>query len=490
VDREVFEKLKAEGYQRVPVYRSILADLDTPLSVYLKLADCPDSYLLESVEGGETWGRFSIIGLPCKRRYALSGTMLTIYEDGIGIHREQVADPLEYVSQLQNEFHTAQMDELPVFTGGLVGYFGYEIVQRFEPRLVDVNKTDELGTPEMVLLLSEEVAVFDNLAGRLFLVVNIDPSRPKAWDFAQSRLDDLEHRLRAESPGYGEPVARESVAEKDFHYGFSRGDFIGAVEKSKEYILSGDVFQVVLSQRMSVPFQARPLDVYRALRALNPSPYMYFIDLGDTQIVGSSPEVLVRVQNRQLTLRPIAGTRHRGDTAEEDLRLEQELLNDPKERAEHIMLIDLGRNDAGRVSKTGTVHLTDNMIVERYSHVMHIVSQVVGELAEGLTSTDAIRSSFPAGTLSGAPKIRAMEIINELEPVRRNVYAGAVGYINWHDETDLAIAIRTAVIKDGMLHVQAGAGIVADSDPEKEWEETMNKGRALIAAVNSASMGL
>jgi anthranilate synthase component 1 len=490
VDREVFEKLKAEGYQRVPVYRSILADLDTPLSVYLKLADCPDSYLLESVEGGETWGRFSIIGLPCKRRYALSGTMLTIYEDGIGIHREKVADPLEYVSQLQNEFHTAQMDELPVFTGGLVGYFGYEIVQRFEPRLVDVNKTDELGTPEMVLLLSEEVAVFDNLAGRLFLVVNIDPSRPKAWDFAQSRLDDLEHRLRAESPGYGEPVARESVAEKDFHYGFSRGDFIGAVEKSKEYILSGDVFQVVLSQRMSVPFQARPLDVYRALRALNPSPYMYFIDLGDTQIVGSSPEVLVRVQNRQLTLRPIAGTRHRGDTAEEDLRLEQELLNDPKERAEHIMLIDLGRNDAGRVSKTGTVHLTDNMIVERYSHVMHIVSQVVGELAEGLTSTDAIRSSFPAGTLSGAPKIRAMEIINELEPVRRNVYAGAVGYINWHDETDLAIAIRTAVIKDGMLHVQAGAGIVADSDPEKEWEETMNKGRALIAAVNSASMGL
>jgi anthranilate synthase component 1 len=490
VDREVFEKLKAEGYQRVPVYRSILADLDTPLSVYLKLADCPDSYLLESVEGGETWGRFSIIGLPCKRRYALSGTMLTIYEDGIGIHREKVADPLEYVSQLQNEFHTAQMDELPVFTGGLVGYFGYEIVQRFEPRLVDVNKTDELGTPEMVLLLSEEVAVFDNLAGRLFLVVNIDPSRPKAWDFAQSRLDDLEHRLRAESPGYGEPVARESVAEKDFHYGFSRGDFIGAVEKSKEYILSGDVFQVVLSQRMSVPFQARPLDVYRALRALNPSPYMYFIDLGDTQIVGSSPEVLVRVQNRQLTLRPIAGTRHRGDTAEEDLQLEQELLNDPKERAEHIMLIDLGRNDAGRVSKTGTVHLTDNMIVERYSHVMHIVSQVVGELAEGLTSTDAIRSSFPAGTLSGAPKIRAMEIINELEPVRRNVYAGAVGYINWHDETDLAIAIRTAVIKDGMLHVQAGAGIVADSDPEKEWEETMNKGRALIAAVNSASMGL
>ena len=490
MDREVFESLKAEGYNRVPVYRSVLADLDTPLSVYLKLADGPDAYLLESVEGGETWGRFSIIGLPCSRRYALSGTRLVTYQDGVGIHQQEVPDPLEYVSRLQKDFRAPRMPELPVFTGGLVGYFGYEVVQRFEPRLVDEAKYDELGTPDMVLLLSEEVAVFDNLAGRLFLVVNVDPAMPDAWDFAQGRLDELAHRLRSASTGYGDPLSNGQVAEKDFHYGFSRENFIKAVEKSKEYILSGDAFQVVLSQRMSVPFRSRPLDVYRALRALNPSPYMYFIDLGDTQIVGSSPEVLVRVQNRQVTLRPIAGTRHRGDSEEEDLLLEAELLNDPKERAEHIMLIDLGRNDAGRVSTTGTVKVTDNMVVERYSHVMHIVSQVVGELAEGLTATDAIRSSFPAGTLSGAPKIRAMEIINELEPVRRNVYAGAVGYINWHDDTDLAIAIRTAVIKDGTLHVQAGAGIVADSDPENEWEETMNKGRALIAAVNSASMGL
>jgi anthranilate synthase component 1 len=285
-------------------------------------------------------------------------------------------------------------------------------------------------------------------------------------------------------------VKHPAVYEEDFHYGFSREDFIHAVRQSKEYILSGDIFQVVLSQRMSVPFKARSLDVYRALRALNPSPYMFYIDLGDTQIVGSSPEVLVRVQQRQVTLRPIAGTRHRGETPEEDHRLEEELLNDPKECAEHLMLIDLGRNDVGRVAKTGSVHVTDNMVIERYSHVMHIVSQVDGELAEGLTATDAIRSSFPAGTLSGAPKIRAMEIINELEPVRRNVYAGAVGYISWHDDTDLAIAIRTAVIKDGMLHVQAGAGIVADSNPATEWEETMNKGRALIAAVNSAVAGL
>jgi anthranilate synthase component 1 len=490
VDREVFEELKAEGYNRIPVYRSVLADLDTPLSVYLKLADSPDAYLLESVEGGETWGRFSIIGLPCKRRYALSGTRLTTFENGAGIDQQDVEDPLEYVSRLQREFQAPRLEELPVFTGGLVGYFGYEIVQRFESRLIDDDKPDELETPEMVLLLSEEGAVFDNLAGRLFLVVNIDPSAPDAWDTAQNRLDELNHRLRGNSSGYGEVVSRETVAEEDFHYGFSRSDFIAAVRQSKEYILSGDIFQVVLSQRMSVPFNARPLDVYRALRALNPSPYMFFIDLGDTQIVGSSPEVLVRVQHRQVTLRPIAGTRHRGETAEEDQRLEEELLNDPKERAEHLMLIDLGRNDAGRVAKTGTVKVTDNMVIERYSHVMHIVSQVDGELADGLTSADAIRSSFPAGTLSGAPKIRAMEIINELEPVRRNVYAGAVGYINWHDDTDLAIAIRTAVIKDGVLHVQAGAGIVADSDPEKEWEETMNKGRALIAAVNSASMGL
>ncbi|MBT8048072.1 MAG: anthranilate synthase component I [Gammaproteobacteria bacterium] len=490
MEREDFERLRAGGYNRIPVYRSVLADLDTPLSVYLKLADGPDAYLLESVEGGETWGRFSIIGLPCTRRYSLSGKKLTTFENGAGTHREEVADPLKYVSELQSAFNAPRLPELPVFTGGLVGYFGYEIVQQFEPRLLDETKPDELNTPDMVLLLSEEVAVLDNLAGRLFLVVNIDPNQPQAWDRAQARLDELAQQLRGSSSGYGIPVVHDSVAERDFHYGFSRGDFIRAVEKSKEYILSGDIFQVVLSQRMSVPFKARPLDVYRALRALNPSPYMYFIDLGDTQIVGSSPEVLVRVQNRKVTLRPIAGTRHRGDTSEEDQRLEEELLNDPKERAEHIMLIDLGRNDAGQVSRIGSVKVTDSMVIERYSHVMHIVSQVDGELADGLSSADAIRSSFPAGTLSGAPKIRAMEIINELEPVRRNVYAGAVGYINWHDDTDLAIAIRTAVIKDGYLHVQAGAGIVADSDPEKEWEETMNKGRALIAAVNSASMGL
>ncbi|MDT8319544.1 MAG: anthranilate synthase component I [Xanthomonadales bacterium] len=490
MDRDVFEQLKTDGYNRIPVYRSVLADLDTPLSVYLKLADGPDTYLLESVEGGETWGRYSFIGLPCRRRYALTGTRMTTFESGKGVREQEVGDPLEYVARLQAQFRVPRLEELPVFTGGLVGYLGYEMVQRFEPRLIDDAKPDELNTADMVLLLSEEVAVFDNLAGRLYLIVNIDPSRPDAWNDAQGRLDQLVQRLREGGPAYGEPLAAEPVAGQVFEFGFSREDFVEAVKKSKEYILSGDIFQVVLSQRMSVPFVARPLDVYRALRALNPSPYMFFIDLGDAQIVGSSPEVLVRVQNRKMTLRPIAGTRHRGENPQEDHRLEQELLNDPKERAEHLMLIDLGRNDAGRVARTGTVKVTDNMVIERYSHVMHIVSQVEAELADGLAAVDAIRASFPAGTLSGAPKIRAMEIINELEPVRRNVYAGAVGYISWHDDTDLAIAIRTAVIKDGMLHVQAGAGIVADSDPNQEWEETMNKGRALMAAVNSAATGL
>ncbi len=490
VDREEFETLKSEGYNRIPVYRSVLADLDTPLSVYIKLADAPGAYLFESVEGGETWGRYSIIGLPCRNRYSLTGTRLTWWEDGQAVNHRKVNDPLAFVSELQLEFRSPCLPELPLFTGGLVGYFGYELVQRFESRLVDQGKRDELGTPDMVLLESDEVAVFDNLAGRLYLVVNVDPRQTNGWQTAQSRLDELTRKLRELGSGYGPVPQAKQVVPESIHLGFDKADFIAAVKKSQEYILSGDIFQVVLSQRMSVPFSARPLDVYRALRVLNPSPYMFFIDLGDTQVVGSSPEVLVRVQHRKVTLRPIAGTRPRGATPEEDKRLEKDLLADPKECAEHLMLIDLGRNDVGRVSKIGSVKVTDQMVIERYSHVMHIVSQVEGELADGLTAVDAIRSAFPAGTLSGAPKIRAMEIINELEPIRRNIYAGAVGYINWQDDTDLAIAIRTAVIRNGMLHIQAGAGIVADSDPEAEWQETLNKGKALIAAVNSASEGL
>ncbi len=486
----MFESLRSQGYNRIPVYRSVLADLDTPLSVYLKLAEGPDTYLLESVEGGETWGRYSFIGLPCRQRFELRGKRLTSYENGQAVRAEEVDDPLDYIARLQATFNAPRLAELPVFAGGLVGYFGYELVQRFEPRLHDDDKSDELGTPEMVQLISEEIAVFDNLAGRLFLIVNVDPAMPKAWEKAQQRLDELSDRLWQGNEGYGKPEVGKAISEDEYHYEFSREDFIAAVNRSKDYIVAGDIFQVVLSQRMSVPFSARPLDVYRALRALNPSPYMFYLNLEDTQIVGASPEVLVRVQDRRVTLRPIAGTRHRGADAAEDQILAAELLNDPKECAEHLMLIDLGRNDVGRVARTGTVEVTEKMVIERYSHVMHIVSQIEGELDEGRETVDAIRSSFPAGTLSGAPKIRAMEIINELEPIRRNIYAGAVGYISWQQDTDLAIAIRTAVIRGGMLHVQAGAGIVADSDPELEWEETMNKGRALIAAVNHASEGL
>jgi len=490
VNKEQFEQLCSQGYNRIPVYRCVMADLDTPLSVYLKLAEGRNSYLFESVEGGETWGRYSIIGLPCRRRYTVRGNTLLVTDNGRLISEETVSDPLARIAELKDEFNIPQLDELPLFSGGLVGFFAYETVRLIEPRLAAGDKQDELGTADIELLLSEEVAVLDNLEGRLWLIVHADPAQPEAYEQAQRRLEILEQRLRLSGTGYGLRVSGDAIEEQDFSYGFNREDFVAAVDKSKEYILAGDIFQVVLSQRMSVPYKARPLDVYRSLRALNPSPYMYFIDLGETQIIGSSPEVLVRVQNRRVTLRPIAGTRHRGASVAEDQALAEELLADPKERAEHLMLIDLGRNDAGRVAKTGSVEMTDQMVIERYSHVMHIVSEVQADLAEGLCAMDAIRAAFPAGTLSGAPKIRAMEIINELEPIKRNIYAGAVGYISWHDDTDLAIAIRTAVIHEGKLHVQAGAGIVADSDAEKEWEETRSKGRALITAVDRASRGL
>ncbi len=490
MDKPSFDQLNDGTCNRIPVWRTVLADLDTPLSVFLKLCDGPDSYLFESVEGGETWGRYSIIGLPCRRRYTIEGHRMSVFDFGEQVAEETLDDPLARIAELQTTFQVPRVAELPLFTGGLVGYFGYETVQLLEPRLDVAAKPDELGTADAVLLLSEEVAVFDNLEGRLWLIVNVDPADPDAWARSQRRLDNLEHRLRSGSTGYGLAVPGAPIDEADFHYGLSRDAFIAAVERSKEYIRAGDVFQVVLSQRMSVPFKVRPLDVYRALRALNPSPYMYFIDLGDTQIVGSSPEVLVRVQNRRVTVRPIAGTRPRGATPEADRALAEELLADPKERAEHLMLIDLGRNDVGRIASSGSVEVTDCMVIERYSHVMHIVSQVEGELAPGLGAMDAIRAAFPAGTLTGAPKIRAMEIIDELEPVRRNIYAGAVGYLSWHDDADLAIAIRTAVIRGGKLHVQAGAGIVADSDAETEWEETRNKGRALLTAVDRASRGL
>ena len=484
-----FQQHAADGCTLVPVVREILSDLDTPLSVYLKLADGPHTYLFESVEGGERFGRYSIIGLPARRTVSFRGHAMEVREHGQVVESRQVEDPFAEVEALRASYSVPKLDGLPGFTGGLVGWFGFECIGYIEPRLAGGDKRDELGTPDIYLMLSEELAVFDNLKGRLYLVVHADPCEPGAWDAAQARLDALVDKLR--QPGsYPVPLGRDVLDESHFVSGFTREGFIAAVEKSKEYIRAGDVFQVVLSQRLSVPFNARPVDVYRALRALNPSPYMYFLDTGQVQVVGSSPEILVRLQAGQVTVRPIAGTRPRGATPAEDLALEQDLLADPKELAEHVMLIDLGRNDVGRVSEAGSVEVGERFVIERYSHVMHIVSEVTGTLQPGLSYADVLRATFPAGTVSGAPKIRALEVVGELEPIRRNVYAGSIGYIGWHGDADTAIAIRTAVIKDGRLHVQAGAGIVYDSDPQKEWDETMNKGRALFRAVAQAAKGL
>ncbi len=490
ISLEQFNAYAAEGYNRIPVAREVLSDLDTPLSVYLKLADGPYAYLFESVQGGENWGRHSIIGLPCRRVYSLRGHTLSVEELGEVVETRELTDPLAEIEALRRQYRVPPMADMPAFSGGLVGYFGFETIGWIEPRFAMDDKPDQLGTPDALLMLSEEVAVFDNLKGRLYLIVHADPAQPQAYAQACRRLDQLAFRLRHSGSSYPEMLDPKPLDESDFVSGFSREGFEDAVRRAQEYIRAGDIFQVVLSQRLSVPFRARPVDVYRALRSLNPSPYMYFLDLGATQIVGSSPEILVRQQHGKVVLRPLAGTRPRGATPEEDLALEAELLADPKERAEHLMLIDLGRNDVGRVSRTGTVKLTESFVVERYSHVMHIVSQVEGELRDGLNSMDVLKASFPAGTVSGAPKIRALEVIRELEPIKRNIYAGAIGYIGWDGDTDTAIAIRTAVIQDGRLHVQAGAGIVFDSDPGKEWEETMNKGRALFRAVAKAASGL
>ncbi|QQQ02319.1 anthranilate synthase component I [Lysobacter enzymogenes] len=490
ISHELFQQQAADGYTRIPVVREVLSDLDTPLSVYLKLADGPHTYLFESVEGGERFARYSIIGLPAQRVYAFAGHALFVTENGELVDSRTVDDPFAEVERLRAEHKVPKIDGLPGFAGGLVGWFGFECIQYIEPRLAGGDKPDELGTPDILLMQSEEVAVFDNLKGRLYLIVHADPSQPQAYARANRRLDQLVHRLRIGGPGYPETLDSVGLDEGDFVSGFTREGFIDAVERSKELIRAGDIFQVVLSQRLSVPFKARPVDVYRALRALNPSPYMYFLDVGGTQVVGSSPEILVRLQGEEVTVRPIAGTRPRGKTVDEDHALEAELLADPKERAEHLMLIDLGRNDVGRVSKAGTVEVGEQFVIERYSHVMHIVSEVTGRLKDGMSYADVLRATFPAGTVSGAPKIRALEVIREFEPVKRNVYSGAVGYIGWHGDADTAIAIRTAVIQDGRLHVQAGAGIVYDSDPQKEWEETMNKGRALFRAVAEAARGL
>lgn len=487
---EEFESLAEQGYNRIPIAREVLADLDTPLSTYLKLADAPYSYLFESVHGGEKWGRYSIIGLPCETVVRITGKEIEVRTNGKLVDSCTSDDPLSWIEQFKQQYKVPDIDGLPRFNGGLVGYFGYDTVRYIEPRLGDCPNPDLIGCPDILLMVSDDLIVFDNLSGRLFLIVHADPSDDNAYQNAQKALDTLTRHLRTSTPKYNESHTSKTVNEDDFVSGFTHDGFIKAVETAKQYITDGDIMQVVLSQRLSIPFTAQSMDLYRALRTLNPSPYMYYLNLEDFHIVGSSPEILVRMEDDEVTVRPIAGTRPRGKTPEEDLALEQDLLTDPKELAEHLMLIDLGRNDAGRVSQIGTVKLTDKMIVERYSHVMHIVSNVTGKVIPDMTCIDALRATFPAGTVSGAAKVRAMEIIDELEPIKRGVYSGAVGYLSWSGNMDTAIAIRTAVIKDNTLHIQAGAGIVYDSVPEMEWQETMNKARVVFRAVAMAEAGL
>ena len=481
-----FKQLAAQGYNRIPVTLETFADLDTPLSIYLKLADRAWTYLLESVQGGERFGRYSFIGLSAPTRIVAYGRNVMVLTGNRIAERRDDCDPLAFVGEYMGRFRLAPRAGLPRFCGGLVGSFGYDTVRYVEPKLAKTSKPDDLGTPDILLLLSEEIAVVDNLSGKLTLVVYAEPGVPGAWKRAQARLKELLARLR-------EPVAipaEKPATPQAAASAFGEEAFKQAVARAKQYIVDGDIMQVVLSQRMSKPYAATPLALYRALRTLNPSPYMFYFDFEDFHVVGASPEILVRLEDGNVTLRPIAGTRKRGKTVEEDEALAAELLADEKERAEHLMLLDLGRNDVGRVAQTGSVRVTEQFVIERYSHVMHIVSNVEGKLKPELDALAVLRATFPAGTVSGAPKVRAMEIIDELEPVKRGIYAGAVGYLGFHGDMDLAIAIRTAVIKDGRIHVQAGAGIVADSDPAAEWQETQNKALAQLRAAEMAESGL
>ncbi|MCW5598338.1 MAG: anthranilate synthase component I [Nitrosomonas sp.] len=480
-----FNDLAAQGYNRIPLVLETFADLDTPLSVYLKLANQPYSYLLESVLGGERFGRYSVIGLPAKTRLEAYGNEIEII-GGADSKKISVNNVLDFIESYLADFNIAPHTGLPRFCGGMVGYFSYDTVRYIEPRLAGRARPDTLHTPDVLLLLSEELAVVDNLSGKLYLIIYLDPTLDNAYETGRKRLKELLSRLRQPLTIPIEKPTESGSAVCEF----SEAEFIAAVERAKHYIVEGDIMQVVLSQRTSKPYSASPLALYRALRSLNPSPYMFYYHLEHFHIVGASPEILVRLENDTVTVRPIAGTRPRGKNLQEDSALAADLLADPKERAEHVMLMDLGRNDIGRVAQIGTVNVTENMQIEHYSHVMHIVSNVEGKLKPGLNAIDVLRATFPAGTVSGAPKVRAMEIIDELEISKRGIYAGAVGYLGFNGDMDLAIAIRTGVIKDGKLHVQAGAGIVADSVPQSEWVETQNKAKALLRAAEIAESGL
>ena len=484
-----FKSLAAQGFNRIPLIAEAFADLETPLSLYLKLASgAAHSFLLESVVGGERFGRYSFIGLPARTLLRARGFRTEVVSDGAVVETDD-GNPLDFIAQYQKRFKVALRPGLPRFCGGLAGYFGYDAVRYIEPKLAGTWKAGGIDTPDILLLQTEELAVIDNLSGRLYLIVYADPARPEAYFNGQKRLAELTEKLHG---SVSVPPVRRS-ASHPVERRFDKASYLAAVARSKDYIAAGDMMQVQIGQRLQKRYTESPLSLYRALRSLNPSPYMYFYDMGDFQIVGASPEILVRQEDTpeggKVTIRPLAGTRPRGATPDRDKALEAELSADPKERAEHLMLIDLARNDIGRIAAIGSVKVTEAFVVERYSHVMHLVSNVEGRLLDGMSSLDVLRATFPAGTLTGAPKVRAMEIIDELEPVKRGIYGGACGYLSFAGDMDVAIAIRTGIVKDQVLYVQAAAGIVADSVPELEWQETEAKARALIRAAELVEEG-
>ena len=492
-----FKSLASEGYNRIPLMAEAFADLETPLSLYLKLAHTKDggrhSFLLESVVGGERFGRYSFIGLPARTLLRASGfgaqAKTEVVTDGQVVETAE-GNPLDFIAEYQKRFKVALRPGLPRFCGGLAGYFGYDAVRYIEKKLETTCPPDTLGCPDILLLQCEELAVIDNLSGKLYLIVYADPAAPEAYAKGKKRLRELKDQLKYSVSAPVVKPTESHPAQRDF----AKADYLAAVERAKELIAAGDFMQVQVGQRIHKRYTESPLSLYRALRSLNPSPYMYFYDFGDFHVVGASPEILVRQEKTEegtkVTIRPLAGTRPRGATPEKDKATEVELINDPKERAEHVMLIDLARNDIGRIAKTGTVKVTEAFAVERYSHVMHIVSNVEGILNEGMTSMDVLKATFPAGTLTGAPKVHAMELIDQLEPTKRGLYGGACGYLSYAGDMDVAIAIRTGIIKNGTLYVQAAAGVVADSVPELEWKETEHKARALLRAAELVEEGL
>ena len=492
-----FKSLAQQGYNRIPLMLEAFADLETPLSLYLKLAhgrgDGKHSFLLESVVGGERFGRYSFIGLPARTLLRASGfgdqAKTEVVRDGVVVETAH-GNPLDFIAAYQQRFKVALRPGLPRFCGGLAGYFGYDAVRYIEKKLENTCPPDTLGTPDILLLQCEELAVIDNLSGKLYLIVYADPAQSEAYSAAKKRLRELKEALKY---SVAAPVVKASTSHPA-ERSFAKDDYLKAVERAKELIAAGDFMQVQVGQRIQKRYTESPLSLYRALRSLNPSPYMYYYHFGDFHVVGASPEILVRQEHteegQKVIIRPLAGTRPRGATPEKDKAAEVELINDPKERAEHVMLIDLARNDIGRIAKIGSVKVTEAFVVERYSHVMHIVSNVEGVLNEGMTNMDVLKATFPAGTLTGAPKVHAMELIDQFEPVKRGIYGGACGYISYAGDMDVAIAIRTAVIKDQTLYVQAAAGVVADSVPEMEWRETEHKARALLRASELVEEGL